>query len=290
MKPTPELAAANRIVANMPLSDYLAAPGLSKHGLDLFAECPEKFFLKRLGLVEERPTEAMQFGSCLHAALLEGRRMYHVRPDTYGDGKKWNGNANECKEWLRAHSDRPVLSGDDDARIEAICQKVKSDRLAAPLLEGGRAELSVFATEPQTGVLLKGRPDYVSADGRIVVDLKTIANASTQKCARAIADRRYHIQAALYFTLLEQFGYKPERFYFIFVETSSGMPLLNVRRLGDATINLGRRTLEHELFHFAACEAAGMWPGYSGEDQAVPTIEAPDSAFYGEDEALEMNA
>jgi hypothetical protein len=278
-----------KIVPGLPMAKYLAHPALSKHGLDLFAECAEKYKLKRDNPKPDAPTPAMQFGTAMHSAVFESRREYHVRPETYGsDNKPWISVAKECREWAKAHSDKPILTREQDEWISSLCAKVRADVRASKLLASGRAELSLFATDPTTGLELKTRPDWCSLDYSCVTDLKSINDASTENCQREIVKRRYHVQAAMNFRLLRLCGHNPAAFYFIFVEKGEIEPILNVRRLGEATLHLGESILDEELQRFAACNSADYWPGYSGEGDTIEDIEAPNWAFQLLEEKLEL--
>lgn len=310
---------SGKIIEGMPKAEYLAHAELSKHGLDLFAECPEKYKLKRDGVIPDEPTDAMQFGTCVHSAVFEARREYHIKPETISCkvlkcpscgsvtdslrcrackldrleqtiDKPWEGASTACKEWMAAHGDAPVLTKSQDQWISAVCSRVRSEPRAASLLAVGHAELSLFATCDKTGLMLKGRPDWCSLDFKNVVDLKTISNASERNCRKEIAKRRYHVQAAFYLKLLRLCGKKPENFYFIFVETGGPVPLLNVRKMGAASLAYADSLLGDELTAFAACEDSNTWPGYSGPGSEVLDIDAAIWALKGDDDLIEMEA
>jgi hypothetical protein len=281
-----------KIIEGMPMAQYIAAPGLSKHGLDLFSECPEKFQLKQAGLIQDKPSDAMLFGRAVHSAVFEAKRDYYIQPATYMDGdesKPWNGNSKVCKQWKASHTDRPVLNLEDDQWIDSLCRAIKLHPLASSLIGAGRAELSIFATDPETGVALKGRPDWVSADWKTVVDLKTTRKATVRACRRDVNEYRYHVQFAMYRKLLQLAGKEPTGFYFIFVETGGAMPILNVRKLGTPSLSLADAIIHDELERFASCQRRDVWPGYSGESGAVEDIEVPDYAFYEGDEAATLD-
>ena len=70
-----------------------------------------------------------------------------------------------------------------------------------------------------TGLQCKCRPDWISADGGILVDLKTTEDASPREFQRSIAKWRYHVQAGWYMAGIEAaYGTRPSGFIFIAVE------------------------------------------------------------------------
>jgi hypothetical protein len=96
------------------MQDYLAAPGYSQSQLKLMGMSPAHF---RYAVDHPEPsTEAQKIGSVLPTATLEPKLLETscwIRPESYenkkGENKRWNGNSTECKDWLFAHADRPVI-------------------------------------------------------------------------------------------------------------------------------------------------------------------------------------
>jgi hypothetical protein len=76
---------------------------------------------------------------------------------------------------------------------------------AAALLLGisGEAETTHMWTDATTGLQCKCRPDWISEDGGILVDLKTTEDASPREFQRSIAKWRYHVQAGWYMAAIE---------------------------------------------------------------------------------------
>jgi exodeoxyribonuclease VIII len=141
---------------------------------------------------------------------------------------------------------------------------------AAAMLLGlpGKAETTHMWTDAATGLQCKCRPDWLTDDGRIMVDVKTTENASPREFARSIAQWRYHVQAAWYLDGIEQAtGTRPEQFLFICVEKKA--PFACAVYAADAEmIAAGAQTVARDLEVLATCKAADAWPGYS--DQIEP--------------------
>jgi hypothetical protein len=191
------------IVLGLTGDEYRSQPGTTQSDLNLFAESPLLFSIR-----QKEETRAMQLGTILHGLALEARTGFHVKPLTYGpENKPWNGNANECKAWLAAHCDLPVLSVDEAVEVRVAASYVRQHETCAHWLQQGHAEVSVFTSWG------KGRLDYVADRGDYidVIDLKACADARHRKFSGTIMERGYHIQAAWYRRLIREFTDLPNK-------------------------------------------------------------------------------
>ncbi len=66
---------------------------------------------------------------------------------------------------------------------------------ALDLIVDAKYEQSYFWKDPESGLMVKARPDILHLN--MIVDLKTIACADSRPYQRAMVDSGYHIQAAL---------------------------------------------------------------------------------------------
>jgi len=125
---------------------------------------------------------------------------------------------------------------------------------ARKCLTGGYPEVAIFWIDEETGVRMKVKVDYLKA--KAAIDLKTFGNPAKfpvdEAIARAMAARKYNIQAATYMTGIEQakplvkagavfgdappqewldaFASSPEHaFIFLFMQTGK-VPNIRVRR------------------------------------------------------------
>jgi len=161
---------------------------------------------------ERERTVELDFGSALHALVLEGDEAYakrvRVRPDTYfdaksGEEKKWHGGAGPCKDWME-ENDRPgviILTQDADRRVRHMAELILNHpELGAPM-RGGLSEVSVLWTGVD-GSKLRARFDKLLP--HFIVDLKTFggdARGATikQQCLGLVAQRDMDVQRFLYF-------------------------------------------------------------------------------------------
>lgn len=280
------------IFENIPAEAYRAAPGESNSEIGLLAVSPLEYHRIKTGQITREVTDAMERGTVMHASILEARREFHVRPETYGpDAKPWHHAAKECKAWMEAHSDKPVLTSAQAIKITQAEEYVRSHLLAGPLVCGGVSEVSIFARDHESGLLLKGRCDKLHRcdDYWTVVDLKTTQDASTVAFVRSIQTYRYHVQAAMYRRILLANGAPFVRFFFVALQMDE-LPLVNVRELNPRAMDLGDEVLDADLAFLKECRANNRWPEWRDSNPAgVGIIDLPERC-YPEPELTGMTA
>lgn len=198
------------------LSDerYFAQDRLGSTDLVLLHSDPSSWYYgSRLNpdRVEKARTDELQFGSALHALVLEGEEAYarkvRIRPDFYpdkktGEMKPWHGAATFCKDWAEIN-DVPgviVLTEDADRRCRHMAALILNHpELGAPM-RGGLSEVTVFWTSAD-GIRLRARFDKLLP--RFVVDLKSYGGDAEgrtvrEQCLRLVARRNMDVQRYLY--------------------------------------------------------------------------------------------
>lgn len=273
-------------IFKMPMADYQAAPGVSKHSLDYVAKSPLDYALYRQYGME--PTEAMERSTLCHTACLEPELFessYYLRPGLYPstdkkgvtEMKKFTAQSNWCSAWLEAHKDKPVVTQTELAKIRNAARSVREDPTAGEFFDGKeRCEMSLFARCPETGMMRKGRPDLMNTDGNEtgwILDTKFVLDATERAFKRQFQDLRYYVQHAYYVDLVELLtGVKP-RFLFVAVEKEPMHEKSEIHRvccyeLHEVCVELGRRHYMRDLRRFWECSESGTWP--SDNDQIKP--------------------
>ena len=252
-------------------TDYHAHPAISKSHLDQVAKSPLHYFARYLdpNRVAPEPTAAMAIGSAVHTHVLELDQWdarYVSAPD--GIDRRTKAGKAEWEAFTTAATGRTVLPKADADLVMRMAHSVFSHPAAAMLLAlPGKAETTHMWTDEATGLQCKCRPDWLTDDGRLLVDLKTTEDAG-RGFAKSIAQWRYHVQAAWYLDGVEQStGTRPEQFLFLCVEKKA--PYAVAVYAADAEmIDAGAQTAARDLDVLATCKAANAWPGYS--DQIEP--------------------
>lgn len=261
-------------------ADYHSGPGISCTGLKKVAISPAHY---KHG--ESKQTPAMFTGSSTHAAILEPdlfARQYVTLPQ----GK--DRRSSEYKALCAEYGADNVLTSADAHQVAKMQESVRSNPVAHKWLytEKGRNELSVYAKDPVTGVLVRCRFDRL-LDRGFSPDLKTTTDASPAGFSKIIAKYGYAFQAAFYLDVYHwATGDVLDGFGFIAVEKSAPYNVM-CYRLDDESIEIGRTQYRAALNLYANCLESGVWDGYDGSAEEQ-MIGLPGWAFSQYEDELEV--
>lgn len=208
---------------------------------------------------------AFDFGSVVHALVLGVGDVEVVQASS------WTGKAaREDRDRIRATGATPILA--KDYRIACdMADAVDSNPLARSLLTEGRPEVSAWAEDPETGVLLRGRFDYLNADN--FVDLKTVAGPSDpREFAWTVRKFHYTFQAAYYQRLLQLNGHGVPPPYWVAVSKDAPYDVY-VTRPSDDMLAAAHDDVDEALRLYRECADTGTWPGLA-DDQQIHTLTA----------------
>jgi hypothetical protein len=251
--------------------DYHHLKAVSPSQIKVLKRSPLHYFDQFLAEDREKkpPTPAMLKGTALHTAILEPElwdATIAVPPHAFDRRTKVGKERAEAFEAEAAG--RIVLSPDDAAEVRRMADAVRKHPAARFLLEmPGRREASYTWSDPATGLECKTRPDWHSEDGRIVVDVKTAADASRPEFARSIANFDYHVQAA--WNLDAQGG---ELFLSLVVENCRPYGVA-VYPASESMLEAGRRRISAAMERLDECWKTNQWPGYG--DQIQEPLDLP---------------
>ena len=272
---------------------YHELKALSPSRIKVIKRSPLHYFDQFLAEDREKsePTPAMLKGTALHTAVLEPElwdATVVIEPDdaprrptekqllqpARTGTKAYDAWLEACarRDWWAEFDERcagkALLSVKVADQVRRMADEVRSHPAARFLLElPGRREASYTWKDPATKLECKTRPDWHSEDRRIVVDVKTTADASREQFAKSISNFDYHVQAAWNRDAIgaEQFltvAVESERPYAVAVYPASG-----------AMIAAGQRRIQSAMTQLAECYATGNWPGYG--DLVQEPIELP---------------
>lgn len=273
-------------VFDLPMPDYLASHGVSQSSLKKLAKSPAHL---RHYLDHPEPSTPDQIvGTITHTAVFEPallEKCCHVKPSSYqdpktSDWKKWNGNAIACKDWLAAREDRPIVSQERFTAILAMRDSVFRHPAAMLALKTGKAEQSLFVEDPETGLQLKCRTDWLS--GNAIVDLKKCQDASPAGFAKTIANFGYDLQAAVNLHICSLLDLGKEKFIFIAVEDKAPFAV-GVYELDANSIAIGHSKFRRLLARYLQCVIDDTWPAYSSN---IEYLELPKWAASSEFNAM----
>lgn len=260
--------------------------------------CPAKF--KAHMDAPQKPKRIFEFGHLVHLEIL-GKGVQTVEIDANDYRTK---AAREARDKARDNSKVPVLVGadaNDDfyaelGRAKAMAAKVHNDPVAGQFFaNGGEAEKSLYWRDPETGVRLRGRTDWLTwIDGRLTcVDVKTSTTANPEELERKFWSLGYFMQFAWYRKLLIELKLADDPdFVFVVVEKEEPYAVSVVDYDLEA-LEEGQRLNRQAINTYTECRAANHWPEYT--DQRVTlslpryALAARDRAIYNEATELERN-
>lgn len=246
------------VVDGMPAATYHAIEAMSASGAKKMRQSPAHYLLARNEA--SMPTAAMQFGTAVHAGVLE--------PDTFADvvaeapdvDRRTKEGKAQWAEFAAAAAGKVILSPDDMARARRCINAVRAHPSAGKLLAGAEVEKSFFWRDGRFQVPCKARWD--ARNHGLAIDLKTTQDASPEAFARSIATFQYHAQAAHYCSAAEHLlDESPQAFVFIAVEVEPPHAVA-CYALPGAAILAGAHLMNIAFARYADALASGRWAGY----------------------------
>lgn len=265
------------VIENMPEREYHGGPELSSTAAKAIVHCPAEYHWNRTHPIVK---DVFDTGALAHRLILGDGDSVHVV-----DAYDWRTKAaQQAKKDARTAGKRAVHRGDLLA-ASAMARSVRTTPDVADIFtRPGKAEVSLFATDPVTGVKLRGRCDWLTeSSGRpCIVDVKTTAtDTHPDSLAKAIASFGYHQQAAFYIDLLDQCGQPDAVFYFVFVPEVGPHPP-RVVSLQPAALERGRELNSRAIETFATCSETGEWP--CTHSTFLPPLDLPKWAYFDKEQ------
>lgn len=272
-------------------ADPLPVPSLSAGGIpDLIEECPAMFWWNNRRLNPEwEATESTTFdiGKAAHLVFLEPHLFEASTAIIKADDYK-GGEAKKARDIARLEGKIPLLFKQAET-IRTMHTALMGDETAHNAFTGpGKAEVSIFWRDAQTGVWCRCRPDWTPDHYRWLVDYKTDTSANPANFGKKSFEQSYYQRAAWY---LEGFqavtGVMPERYWFV-VQAKKKPFLASVIDLDFYALDVGREECRRAREIFGRCLAKGTdrsaWPGYrrpeAPDRPSAFTVGMPQYAYY----------
>jgi hypothetical protein len=242
---------------------------VSSSSLKLLLRSPAHFLARQDE--PEESTVAKDFGTALHAALLEPqkyRATYVTKPDINRRTKAGKALAATINA---AFADKIQISSATMAEIDAMVASAKNHPRVVDMLKDGEAEVSYVWIDEATGLRCKCRPDWLNTEA--IWDLKSCLDASPEGFSRACAKYKYHLSAAYYVEGVRKLTGKTLPFLFVASEKDPPYAVA-VYEASEAFLRSGRRLVRQALDRLHECRERGVWPSYQPEGQ-VEMVELP---------------
>lgn len=254
---------------SIPEADYHAdRDSLSVSGAKvLLDESPEMFRYQQEHPVQK---DVFDFGTAAHALVLGVGAEIVVHE--YDEKKVRSPKSTTAwkDEQKEARSRGAVLLlPDEHQAVVAMADRLSTHRAAMALLGDGKPEVSAYAMDEETGVMRRGRFDWLGP--HVLTDYKSAANVNPRNLAGkygAIRKFGYHRQAAWYTDLARDLGHPAAAFAFVF-QAKEPPYSVSVVYVDDADLWEARQDNSRALAIFRDCKAADHWPGYLPDDSAA---------------------
>ena len=218
------------------------------------------------GLTHElvKQTKAMADGTAVHAFFLERDKFdtdFVIKP---ADMRL---NTKAGKEWALEHQSKIIIDSELGNNLYEM-EKSFMDSPAKLIYDiKGQTELSYFWDDLGT-IKGKCRPDWISDDGEIVVDVKTTTDASPRGFQKSISTWGYHLQLGWYLRGLRKLGLPAEQFIFIAIEKTAPF-CVGVYRADQEMINYAMKELDQLMPEIQTAMVSNEFPDYTPEITSI---------------------
>lgn len=255
-----------RVVHNLSFEDYCKDPAVNQSTLKMFLDVTPADVKAHLEEERGRPSDCLRVGTIEHYLLLQPEeypKMVLTRPAQWAD---WRTDASKVWRSEQEQAGRLVTTEKELINIHGMHHAVRGHRISGPIFGRGQAEVSLFAHDPEVGLEIKTRIDWLPDPSLIVdgpvptVDLKTAEDSHPDRFRNTIRYRRYYFQSFVNLRLCQLCG----------IERTCAI-LCAVKNEPPFTVELfqiGVRWLERAHGEYLAacriykeCLETGVWPG-----------------------------
>lgn len=256
-------------VHNISNEEYHSSDGISRSALMLLDKSPYHFWYEKLsGLVDKKEsTPAMNIGSAFHTLLLEPELFdneFTVMPKI---DRRTKAGKEKYEKFALLTSGKILLTDEQYIQALSMAQELKNHEIVTTLLEGANFEQSIYWTDKETGLQFKTRPDIWSR--KMIVDLKTTADANKQSFTRSAVKYGYYLQAGMAFEACRAIGEPFEMFVILAVEKEKPyVPSIFIMK--EWALQKGIEKFQEYKTKLKECFDSYTWPGYPIEELGYP--------------------
>ena len=224
-----------------------------------------------------KQTKAMADGTAVHAFFLERDKFdsdFVIKP---ADMRL---NTKVGKEWALEHQNKIIIDSELGNNLYEMEKSFMDSPARLIYDKQGQSELSYFWDDLG---LVKGkcRPDWISNDGNIVVDIKTTTDASPKGFQKSIANWGYHLQLGWYIRGLQKLGLPAKEFIFIAIEKTPPFSV-GVYRANKEMITYANDEISNLVYDIDESLKSDDFPDYTPEimDLGLPNWMNPKEPEY----------
>lgn len=208
------------------------------------------------------PKNTFDIGTAAHRMVLGvGPELYVIDADNYRTA-----DAQAMRDDARADGMVPLLAHEYE-QILAMATALREHPSASVLFEPGSGlpEQTLVWRDKATGVMRRARLDWlpVVGDGRLIIpDFKTCASVDKHAISTAMNTFGYHTQAATYLDGVRALDIHPAPAFLNVYQEKTPPYLVRIFEPDALALLVARDLNKAALELYAACDAAGQWPGY----------------------------
>ena len=252
------------LIYDLDFDAYLAADAYSTSFLKQVLRSPKYAKWMKDHPNEFKRTKSMEFGTLVHTFLLEPERFDdEVAVCDENDRRK-----KAYKDFAKEHEGKTIITLEDMRTLHDIRHSVNNNEYAKDLLRYGHAEVSMAWSDPDSGLNMKGRIDFLR-DEHIIVDVKTCQMADPSLWDfQARHKLFYNMQAALYTQGYSLITGEVPKFFFICIENSAPYDVV-VREVDNYFLDEGRIYAKKAMELLTESLDTGVWKGIA-DDKVIP--------------------
>lgn len=170
---------------------------VSRSKIACVLKSPELFFARYGEKMKDEDTASRMRGRLLHAAVLEPQRFQANRIVHRYENFKTQAARDWKQRTLLEQPNALIVSTEEAFEFDRLVERVRSHKLAGPLIANARKEHHGYAVDPESGLLLYSIPDVIT-DHNEVADLKFIGSADPFDFNRQQFRELWFMQLAFY--------------------------------------------------------------------------------------------
>lgn len=257
---------------------------ISSSGLKLMLKDPKSYYEQYVLGIRQESTQAMDFGTYIHALILE--------PDTVEEEFAiWEGaqrRGKDYEEFEKANKNKIILTRSQVEQADVFLTAYEESSIvigkhgyeeAVPIptfFEDGVPEESMFAEID--GVKVKARFDYRREfdDFGSINDIKTTSYAvnGVEDAVKICGFYDYDLSAALYVDVAKEVTGKEHDFYFLFCSKKDGK--FSLFRASKEFLDVGRKKYKEAISRIKRARETGIY--YDNKIPEIPALKDPFSS------------
>lgn len=248
---------------------------LSRTSIKDFYRSPYYYYAMHLNInrPEKLATRDMLFGSAFHTLILEQHLFnddYAIEPEKVllkDVGRTlYEHYKSECEELEKTK--KIVLSRDEYNTLMQMREALARDSRIKELVDGGEIEKSFFWKDEASEMIVKARPDILHQN--MIVDLKTIADASPISFQRSMINGWYHVQGAMIRDAVRKLqGIDISNVINICVEKQYPFSI-GIYIIDEGALDYGERLYKNVLLNMKSCIINNRFDDYEAQVIGLP--------------------